>query len=324
MRILSTGSYLPQKILNNKDLEGLVQTSDSWIQERTGISKRHIASDEEPCSELAYQAALKALEVAQMKGSELDMILVGTVTGDYPMPSTACILQKKLKNTKAFAFDLSAACSGFIYGLVIANQFLRSGYCRKVLLIGSEALHILTNYEDRRTCILFGDGAGAVLLEAGEENTAFPFTSHLHSDGSFHHLLSVPGGGSHLPFSQKVLDERKQYIQMEGQELFRHAVRFMVRGCKEVLAKSQCSMEEVDWLIPHQANRRILQAVIKHLSFSEEKVIINLQETGNTSSASIPLAFDEGIRKKKIQRGHRVLMTSFGAGLTSGACLFKY
>ena len=323
IKILGTGSYLPEKILDNKDLEKLVQTSDSWIKERTGIVRRHIASSEEPCSELAYRAALKALEDAKIEASQLDMILVGTCTGDHSIPSTACILQKKLKNPRVFAFDLNAACSGFIYGLVVAEQFLQNNYCKHILLVGAEKLHPFVDYKDRSTCILFGDGAGAAVLTK-EENSSFPFQSHLFSDGTLYELLYVPGGGSFLPLSQKVLDERKQYLVMEGRKLFRHAVRFMVQSCKEALLKSKCSIEEVDWLIPHQANLRILQAVIKQLSFPEEKVIMNLQETGNTSAASIPLAFDESIRKKKIKRGNIVLMTSFGAGFTSGACVFKY
>ncbi|HEX7673372.1 MAG TPA: beta-ketoacyl-ACP synthase III [Bdellovibrio sp.] len=324
-RVAGIGSYLPEKVLTNQDLEKMVETSDQWIVERTGIERRHMAAEGQSTSDLALHAAQRALQDANLKAEDLDMIIVGTVTGDRQMPSTACYLQSKLGARNVMSFDLNAACSGFIYGVSIADQFIRTGMYKHILVVGAEVLHRFVNYKDRETCILFGDGAGAWVVSRAEANdTNIIASTHLHADGDLAELLTVPGGGSIMPQSKEVIDNNLQFVQMRGREIFKNAVRTMALCCKEALAQNNVSPEQIDWIIPHQANKRIIEAVADQFDFPMERVIVYLQETGNTSAASIPLAFDWAVKNGKIKRGQSILLTAFGAGLTSGSILLRY
>ncbi|MGZ3775419.1 MAG: beta-ketoacyl-ACP synthase III [Pseudobdellovibrionaceae bacterium] len=324
-RVAGVGSYLPEKILSNFDLEKMVETSNQWIVERTGIERRHIASPEESTSDLCVVAAKRALEDAKLSIDDIDMIVVGTVTGDHPMPSTSCFVQSKLGAKNIMAFDISAACTGFIYGISIADQFIRSGMYKNILVLGAEVLSRYMNYKDRETCILFGDGAGAFVISRADENEKNLIESaHLHADGNLADLLILPGGGSKLPQSHEVVDKGFNWIAMKGREIFKNAVRTMATGCQEALTANNITAEQIDWVIPHQANKRIIEAVADQFKFPMERVIVYLQETGNTSSASIPLAFDWALKNGKIKRGQTILLTAFGAGLTSGSVLLRY
>lgn len=324
-KISGTGSYLPEKLLTNEDLEKMVETNNEWIVERTGIRRRHMAADGEVTSDLALKAATRALEAANLTATDLDLIIFCTVSPDQIMPSAACVLQKKLGARKIMAFDLSAACSGFIYGLTVADQFIRTGFYRHVLVVGAEILHRYVNYKDRETCILFGDGAGAVVAsraEPGEESIIM--SSHMYSEGALGDLFVLPAGGSAMPFSQEVLEKEMQYVRMKGREIFKNAVRTMTQCCQEALEANKMTVAQVDWLIPHQANIRILESVAHYFGFPGEKVIINLADTGNTSAATVPIAFDEAVRDGRIKRGQNVLLTAFGAGLTAGSVMLRY
>lgn len=324
-RVAGAGSYLPEKVLTNADLEKLVDTNDQWITERTGIQRRHMAADHEACSDLSLIASQKALKEAGLSAQDLDMIMVCTVSGDQVMPSTACVLQAKLGCKQIVAFDLSAACSGFVYGLSVADQFIRTGMYKNILVVGAEVLHRFVNYKDRETCILFGDAAGAwVVSRANEGDPNIIMSSHLHADGSCGDLFVLPAGGSKIPFSQDVLDNDLQYVKMKGREIFKNAVRTMTQCCHEALEFNNVTADQVDWLIPHQANVRILESVADHFKFPKEKVVIELHETGNTSAASIPVAFDLARQKGNIKRGQLLLLAAFGAGLTSGSILLRY
>jgi 3-oxoacyl-[acyl-carrier-protein] synthase-3 len=324
-KILGTGRYTPEKSLTNHDLEQMVDTNDAWIVERTGIRARSIAAPEQVTTDLAYEAAQKALEAAQTTPSEIDMIIFATVTPDQPMPSAGCVLQHKLGCRNIMAFDLSAACSGFVYGMSVAHQFLQTGHYKKILVVGAEVLSRIVNYEDRETCILFGDGAGAMVLGAtAHDDPSQILSCHMHADGSLGELFVLPAGGSAEPFSQKVVDGKLQYVRMKGREIFKHAVRTMSLTCEEALSANNISKNEVDWVIPHQANKRIMDAVAKTFGIPEDRVISNLEYTGNTSAASVPMAFDTAVRDGRIQRGQTVLLTAFGAGLTSGSILLRY
>jgi 3-oxoacyl-[acyl-carrier-protein] synthase-3 len=323
--ISGTGSYLPVGILSNSDLEKIVDTNDQWISERTGIQRRHIAKPGETTSDLAFEASKKALSEAHLTATDIDLIIFATVSPDQVMPNTACVLQQKLGCRNIPAFDLSAACSGFVYSLSIADQFIRSGIYKHVLVIGAEVLHPLINYKDRETCILFGDAAGAwILSRTHSEAKDIVFSSHLHADGDLGDLFVLPAGGSKIPFSQEVLDNDLQYVKMKGREIFRHAVRTLSQCCKEALEANHVAAEQVDWLVPHQANIRILDSVADHFGIPKEKVIVSLEETGNTSAASIPVAFDLAKQQGKIKRGDLILLAAFGAGLTSGSALLRY
>lgn len=324
-KISGTGSYLPEKLLTNADIEKLVDTNDAWIVERTGIRHRHMAAPDQATSDLALVATHRALEAAGLKVEDIDMIIFSTVSPDQVMPSAACTLQAKLGARNIMAFDLSAACSGFVYGLSVADQFIRTGLYKHILVIGAEVLHRLVNYKDRETCILFGDGAGAAIASRAEPGDDSRIMSvHMHSDGTLGELFVLPAGGSAMPFSQEVLDKDLQYVRMKGREIFKHAVRTMTQCCQEALEANQMTIDQVDWMIPHQANLRILDAVAHYFGIPSEKVVVNLHETGNTSAATVPIAFDEAIRDGRIQRGQNVLLTAFGAGLTSGSILLKY
>lgn len=324
-KIAGTGSYLPEKLLSNKDLERLVETSDEWIVERTGISNRHIAAEGELTSDLAFKASERALEASGLTAKDLDMILVATVSGDQVMPNTACVLQTKLGANDCMAVDISAACTGFVYGITIADQFIKTGLYKNILVVGAESLHHYVDYTDRNTCILFGDAAGAcVLSRAQDGEDSKIYSSHLHADGKISDLFVLPAGGAALPFSQKVLDEKLQYVRMNGREIFKHAVRTMSKTCDEALTANNMSPDEVSWVIPHQANTRIIEAVAKHFGIPMDKVVVEIKDMGNTSAATIIVAMDKAIRDGRIQRGQNVLLTAFGAGITSGSVLFKY
>jgi 3-oxoacyl-[acyl-carrier-protein] synthase III len=323
-RILGTGSYVPARVLTNADLEKLVDTSDEWIVTRTGISERHIASDEEATSDLAYHAAQAALEAAGLDPGDLDMILVATATPDMFFPSTACILQDRLGARRAGGLDVSAACSGFIYGLGVANGLIRAGTARTVLLLGADTLTKVVNWQDRNTCVLFGDGAGAVVLRADEGERGV-LSVHLYADGSKGSLLILPGGGSRHPVSQAVLDAGLTKIQMNsGNEVFKLAVRAMEDAALTALKQNGLDVGDVDFIISHQANMRIISALGQRLGLPDHKVIVNLQRVGNTSAASIPLALDEAVRDGRVKAGHLVLLCAFGGGLTWASSLIRW
>lgn len=321
--IIGTGSYLPEKILTNQELEKRVDTSDQWIQERTGIRERRIASDKEATSDLAVAAAQRALANAGVEPDELDFIIVATGTPDMLFPSTACLVQDRLWAKRAMAFDLSAACSGFVYALSVADQYIKSGGAKTVLVIGSEVMSRLMDWTDRSTCILFGDGAGAALLRA-EEGDRGVLSSHLHSDGSLWDLICVPGGGSRNPPSEAVLDQRLNFLKMKGSETFKVAVRALEECAREALTANGLAPEDLKLVVPHQANLRIIRAVADRLGVPMEQVVINLDRVGNTSAASIPIALDEAVQKGRLSSGDLVLLAAFGGGLTWGSALLRW
>jgi len=324
-RIAGTGSYLPAQTLTNQDFERMVETSDEWILERTGIATRHIAAKDQATSDLAFEAAVQAMQAAGVSAQQIDGIIVATVTGDQLMPSTACMLQARLGCRSIMAMDISAACSGFVYGTCVADQMVRTGMMEHVLVIGGETLSRIVNYQDRGTCILFGDGAGAaVISRAPQDSESQIYSSHLGAAGNFGDLLTLTGGGSRLPFSQAVLDQKLHFVQMKGREIFKAAVRAMADRATEALNANKKTIADVDWLIVHQANVRIIEAVASTLAIPQGKILVNIRDTGNTSSASIPILFDQNVRSGKIKRGDTVLFVAFGAGLTSGSVLFKY
>ncbi|WP_163876959.1 beta-ketoacyl-ACP synthase III [Paenibacillus favisporus] len=316
--IIGTGKYVPEKILTNSDLEKMVETNDEWIVSRTGIRERHIASPEQATSDLCYEAALKALESAGMSAEELDLIVVATITPDTFFPSTACILQDKLGAKKAAAFDLSAACSGFVYGLATASNFIKTGMYNNALVIGADTLSRITDYTDRNTCVLFGDGAGAVILGEVPEGRGFQ-SFDLGAEGAGGTLLKLEAGGSRLPASQETLEGKKHYIYMNGREVFKFAVRVMNTATEDVLRKACKTKGDIDLFVPHQANIRIIQSAMERLDLSPDKCVINVDKYANTSAASIPLALVEAAEEGRMKEGDCVLMVGFGGGLTWGA-----
>lgn len=318
-KILGTGRAVPARVLTNEDLERLVDTSDEWITSRTGIKRRFIAAPEEALTDLAIPAALQALELAGVEGSEVDLVICGTVTADMTFPAAATQIQDRIGARGAAAFDISAACTGFIYGLSIAQQFLENGGARTALIIGGEILSKFVDWTDRSTCVLFGDGAGAVVVRAEEDDGRGVLGTVLHSDGCLGDLIYRPGGGSKHPPSKEVDASNLNFIKMRGNETFRVAVRSMTEVSGEMLEKAGLTTEDVRWFIPHQANLRIIDAVRARLAVPEERVYVNVQEYGNTSAASIPIALDELNRDGKLASGDVVLFTAFGAGLTWGA-----
>jgi len=322
-QIVGTGSYLPSRILSNRDLEKIVETSDEWISTRTGIKERRIADDKEAASDLAISAASEALKSAGIRADELDLIIVATLSPDMVFPSTACIVQAALGAHRAFAFDLSAACTGFIYALSVADSYLKSGQFRHALVIGTEVISRLLDWKDRGTCIIFGDGAGAVVLRSVNAKRGV-LSSHLHADGRLWDLLYVPGGGSRLPMSEAVLADRNNFLKMKGNETFKVAVRNLEEVAWEALNHLHLSVEEIALMVPHQANIRIIRALTERLKFPEEKVVINIDRVGNTSAASIPIALDEAVRAGRVKEGDYLLMIAFGAGLTWGASIVKW
>lgn len=322
-RIIGTGSAVPDKVLTNFDLEKMVDTSDEWITTRTGIKERRIAGEGEYTSTFATKAAERALEMAGIKADELDLVIVGTVTPDFPFPATSCLVQNNIKAVNAAAFDVTAACSGFLYGLSVAEKFIRTGTVKKALVIGAEVLSRIIDWSDRNTCLLFGDGAGAVVVEACEGDKGV-LSTHIHSDGSFWELLYLPACGSRNPATQKAVDDRLVYLTMQGNEVFKLAVRAMGEVAHEALSASGMTPADIDLFIPHQANRRIIDAIGKRLGLAEDRVFVNLDRYGNTSAASIPIALDEANRSSRIKEGDIVLFDAFGGGLTWGAALMRW
>ena len=328
IRIAGTGSYVPDRILTNADLEKMVETSDEWIRTRTGIEERHIAAPDQPTSDLAYHASLKALEMAGITGADLDAIIVATITPDYVFPSTGCVLQDRLGAKGAFCFDLEAACSGLLYSLEVACALMKThpNRYRHVLVIGAEKLSCITDWTNRNTCVLFGDGAGAVVLESSDD-AAVPdclIASDLHSDGSYTEILKLPAGGSRIPTSAETVANHQHFIHMAGKEVFKLAVNAMVSAGRQVLEDSGIAPEAIKLVIPHQANSRIIHAVAPRLGVPEERVFINVNKYGNTSAASIGICLDEAARGGLIEHGDYVLLTAFGGGLTWGALLIRY
>jgi len=320
--IISVGEYLPEKILTNRDLEKMVDTSDEWITTRTGIKERHLVSNNEAASDLAAKAAEDALRNAKLKAIELDLIIVATITPDMQFPSTACFVQAKIGAKTAACFDISAACAGFVYALATAHQFISSGLYKNALVIGTEVLSSITDWKDRNTCVLFGDGAGAAILS--EVKSGGIISTYLGSDGLMTKLLNVPAGGSRLPATHQTLDSRMHYIKMQGNELFKLAVTIMTQAAKKVLKQANLKFSDVDIVIPHQANARIIMAVAKKLGLSEEKIYLNIEKFGNMSSASTATALCEAVKEGKVKKGDIILLDAFGAGLVWGACLIEW
>lgn len=319
-RIAGTGSYLPEKILTNDDLSKIVDTSDEWIAARTGIRQRHIAAEGETTSDLGYNAAVRAMEAAGVVASEIDLIVVGTTTPDLIFPSTACLIQHRLGANGCAAFDVNAACSGFVYALTVADKFIRSGSAKTVLVIGTETLTRMVDWSERTTCVLFGDGAGAVVLKADTETGIL--STHMHADGGKKELLWNPVGVS-VGFKPEEKNAGVR-ILMTGNEVFKHAVKALDSVVEEALDANGLSREDIDWLIPHQANLRIIEATAKRLAMPMERVIVTVDRHGNTSSGSVPLALDEAVRTGKIQRGQLVLLEAFGGGFTWGSALLRF
>ena len=318
-KIAGTGGYLPERVMTNKEFEDLVDTSDEWIRERTGIKRRHIAAEGETTSDMALAAAHKAIDAAGCEASDIDLIIVATTTPDKVFPSTACIVQRRLGVKKIPAFDVHAACSGFIYALDIADRSIRTGGATRALVIGAETYSRILDWSDRATCVLFGDGAGAVVLQAADEPGVL--STHIHADGEFEDLLEVPAGIS-SGYSQ--LRAEAAYIQMKGNEVFRKAVGTLGSIARETLSANNIDKHEISWLVPHQANLRIITAAAKKFDLPMERVVVTVDEHANTSSASIPLALDTAVRDGRIRRGELLLFEAFGAGFTWGSALVRY
>ncbi|HYO95400.1 MAG TPA: beta-ketoacyl-ACP synthase III [Polyangiaceae bacterium] len=322
-RIVGTGAYTPPRVLTNAELEKLVDTSDQWISERTGIRERRIAAPEQTTSDMAVMAAVRALEMAGLEPKDLDMIIVGTVTGDMPMPACAAFVQKKLGVTDIPAFDVSAACAGFLYALSIADQFIRSGMHRHVLIIGAELLSRILDWEDRTTCVLFGDGAGAAVLGPALGDGRGVLSTKLYTDSSLVASLCIPAGGSKERVTAEAIASKRDKVVMNGQDIFKVAVKNLTRASLSALSAAGLSASDVRWVVPHQANQRIILQVAQRLDIPLERYVLNIERYGNTSSASIPLALDEAIRDGRVQRGDTVLMCALGAGVSWGSALIR-
>jgi 3-oxoacyl-[acyl-carrier-protein] synthase-3 len=320
--IIGVGKYLPKRILSNADLEKMVDTSDEWITTRTGIKQRRLAGKNEATSDLAIKAAQQALEDARLTAEQLEVIIVATITGDMAFPATACLVQDALGAKNAFCFDLAAACAGFVYGLSCAQQFIGRGSYKNALVIGAEKLSVVTDWKDRNTCVLFGDGAGAAVV--AEVKSGGILSSYLGSDGSKKDLLCIPAGGSRNPVSYQTLDNRMHYIKMEGNELFKLAVTLMAEAAQLALKKAGLACQDVDLVIPHQANIRIIMAMAKKLKLPPEKIYLNIERYGNISSASTATALCEAVQEGKLKKGDIVLLDAFGAGLVWGACVIEW
>lgn len=315
-RIIGTGSYLPARALSNKELEKIVDTSDEWIRERTGIGSRHIAAENEVTSDLALKAAERAIEAAGIEREEIDLIILATSTPDMIFPSTACLLQAKLGVTQGAAFDMQAVCSGFVYALATADKFIASGQSRCALVVGAEIFSRILDWKDRRTCVLFGDGAGAVVIKASDEPGIL--STHLHANGAYSGILCVPGSVA----AGHVIGN--PFVHMEGQAVFKQAVKVLGQVAREALSTNGLEGSDLDWLIPHQANIRIIDATAEKLGLRPEQVVRTVERHGNTSAASIPLALDEAVRDGRVQRGHHILFEAVGGGLTWGAALLRW
>lgn len=321
--IIGIGTYVPEKVVTNADLEKIVETSDEWIVDRTGIRERRIVDSDTATSDLAACAAEKALADAGVTADEIDLIIVATATPDMFFPSTACLVQDKIKASKAAAFDLSAGCSGFVYGLVTGSQFIQTGLYKKVLIIGAETLSKILDWTDRNTCVLFGDGAGAVVL--GEVPSGYGILgAELGADGSGGDLLKVPAGGSRLPATSESVSERQHFLQMSGSDVFKFAVKVMGESAMKALDNAGLISSDVDCLIPHQANIRIIQSAAKRLKLPMDKVMVNVDKYGNTSAASIPIALNEALQNNKVKHDDKIVLVGFGAGLTWASCVIKW
>ena len=318
-RIIGTGGYLPEKVLTNHDLEKMVDTTDQWIFERTGIRKRHIAAADETTCDLAERASRRAMEAARKKPEDIDLIVVATTTPDQVFPSTACLLQSRLDIHGCAAFDVQAVCTGFVYALGVADNFIKTRSARCALVVGAETFSRIVDWSDRGTCVLFGDGAGAVVLEASKEPGIL--STHLHADGDYANLLHVPDGVSK---GYDRVRENSAYVEMRGNEVFKMAVNTLGRIVDETLEKNGLEKRDINWLIPHQANIRIIQATARKLRMSMDHVVVTVHEHGNTSAASVPLAFDAAVRDGRIKRGETLLLEAFGGGFTWGSALIKY
>jgi len=322
-RIVGTGSYLPERVMTNRDLELMVDTNDEWIVSRTGIRERRIAADHEATSDLAYEASRRALDAAGLRPHDLDLIVVATLTPDAPLPATAIYLQHRLGAKKAAAFDVMAACTGFIYGLSVVDGLIRTGVAKNCLLVGAEVLSRVLNWKDRGTCIIFGDGAGAAVLVPTHGRSGV-LSTHLYADGGQADLLCIPGGGARIPASHEAIDQGLQYVHMKGNETFKLAVKGMTEAANAALDANDVSSNDIALLVPHQANLRIIEATAQRLHLPMSKVFVNIQRYGNTSGATIPIALDEAVREGRAAPGDLVLLDAFGAGFTWGAALIRW
>ncbi len=322
-KIIGTGSAVAEKLITNHDLERLVDTNDEWIRTRTGIENRYFADENTCTSHLASRASVKALEAAGLKAEDIDMIIVATITPDMGFPSTACMVQEQIGAVKASAFDLEAACSGFLYGMAVADQFIATGFYNHVLVIGAETLSRILDMEDRNTCVLFGDGAGAVVMGPSSDDKGM-LSFELGADGSGGKFLHMPAGGSKIPASKESVENRLHYVKMEGSDVFKFAVRAMESSSIAAIRKAGLEISEVDYMVPHQANIRIIQSAAKKLNLPMDQVKVNLNQYGNMSAASIPVALDEAVRENNIKTGDNVVMVGFGGGLTWASCVMKW
>lgn len=324
-RILGTGHYLPQKVVTNEELAQRIDTSDEWIRTRTGIGQRHIAAPEEATSDLAVAAARDALEAANTAPDEIDLILVGTISPDTPFPAAAVYVQHKLGITSECpSLDISAACAGFVYGLGIADAFVRAGRAKRVLVVGVELLSRIVDWEDRSTCVLFGDGAGAVVVGPADGDGRGIVSTHMYADGSQASALQIPGGGSRRPFSQEVLDERLHLVHMQGREVFKFAVRALGQAAQTAMESNGLGPDDIDWVMPHQANTRIIEAVKQRSGIAAERFLTNIDMTANTSSASVPILLDQAARAGRLETGQNILMCALGGGFAWGSALVRW
>lgn len=323
-QILGTGGYAPEKVLTNHDLAKLVETSDEWIVERTGIRQRHVAADDEVTSDMALKASVRALELASTRPEDLDVIIVGTISPDMPMPAAAAFLQHKLGAKKAFAFDVSAACAGSLFAMSIAAQYIMTGNVKRALVVGVELLTRIIDWEDRNTCVLFGDAAGAMVLGPSSDPERGILSTHLHTDGSQTDILCIRGGGSKFPMNEQALKDKLHKVSMNGREVYKYAVRALTDAVKEALEHNRVTPEGVTHVIAHQANVRIIEAVMQRLGLPMNKVWLNIDRYGNTSSASLPMTLDEANRAGRLEPGDTIAMMAIGAGLSWGSALVRW
>ena len=325
VKVASVGTAVPPRVVTNHDMEKLVDTSDEWITERTGIRQRHLAEKGTTCSELASEAALQAIEQAGIKPSDVELIIVATITPDMQLPATACLVQHKIGAKGAWGFDISAACSGFLYALQVGSQFVASGAHKNVLVIGADVMSSIIDYTDRQTCIIFGDGGGAVILQPSSEPAEGCFIDYIYEvDGSGGDYLCLPGGGSRNPTSHETVDQKMHYVHQDGKAVFKFATLKMSEVCQRLLERNGLTGEDIDVFIPHQANKRIIQAAMERIQIPEDRVIINIDQFGNTTDGTLPLALNSALERGQLKRGDLVLMASMGAGFTAGAALFRY
>ncbi|MBL8921688.1 MAG: ketoacyl-ACP synthase III [Myxococcaceae bacterium] len=322
--IIGTGSYVPEKVLTNRDLEKIVETSDEWIVERTGIRERHMAAPDETTSDMAVKAAIRALELANTRADELELIVVGTISPDMPMPACAAFVAHKLGATKAFAFDLSAACAGSLFGLSVAAQFVETGRVKRALVIGVELLTRIVDWKDRNTCVLFGDAAGAMVVGPSPEPSRGLISTHLHTDGSQTGILCIPGGGSKTPVSKEMVEQRLQFVSMNGRDVYKFAVRALSDAVNEAFAANGLTADQITHVVAHQANVRIIDAVLERVKLPREKAFLNIDKYGNTSSASLPMTLDEASRAGRLKPNDTILMMAIGAGMSWGSAIVRW